>query len=171
MTYHLFILCPAKLFAQAFTHYTHSVQLPYFGPNVRLLFADLFRLRIRNVYIGSGSDPDPAKSFGSFRIRFRIRNTARNTVYSQPVGPVRPPYLLYRPARPHGLAESIPGLLKRLQIRALGLADTPPEWIASVSRSIPDSGKRSFRLAKLCSDIGGASTTFRQGSGLYPFPN
>jgi hypothetical protein len=34
---------------------------------------------------------------------------------SQPGGSVRPPYLTYRPAR---LAESIPGLLKRLQIRA-----------------------------------------------------
>jgi hypothetical protein len=44
-----------------------------------LLFTDFFRLqfriRIRNVYFGSESDPDPAKSFGSFRIRFRIRNT------------------------------------------------------------------------------------------------
>jgi hypothetical protein len=30
-----------------------------------------FRIRIRNVYLGTESDP--AKSFGSFRIRFRIR--------------------------------------------------------------------------------------------------
>ena len=37
---------------------------------------------------------------------------------SQPGGPVRQPYLLYRLARLHRLAESIPGLLKRLQIRA-----------------------------------------------------
>ncbi len=58
---------------------------PYFCLNIRLLFSDLFRIwfrirfriririRIRNVYFGSGSDP--AKSFGSLRIRFRIRNT------------------------------------------------------------------------------------------------
>jgi hypothetical protein len=31
--------------------------------------------RIRNVYFVSGSDPDPAQSFGTFR--FRIRNTAK----------------------------------------------------------------------------------------------
>jgi hypothetical protein len=37
---------------------------------------------------------------------------------SQPGGPVRQPYLTYRPARLYRLAESIPGLLKRLQIRA-----------------------------------------------------
>ncbi len=35
------------------------------------------------------------------------------------VGSVRQPYLSYRPARLHRLAESIPGLLKSLQIRAL----------------------------------------------------
>ncbi len=34
-------------------------------------------------------------------------------------GPVRQPYLTYRPARLHRLAESIPWPLKRLQIRAL----------------------------------------------------
>jgi hypothetical protein len=37
---------------------------------------------------------------------------------SQPGGPVRQPYLTYRPAQLHSLAESIPGLLTRLQIRA-----------------------------------------------------
>jgi hypothetical protein len=38
---------------------------------------------------------------------------------SQPGGPVvRKPYLTNRPARLYGLAKSIPGLLKRLQIRA-----------------------------------------------------
>ncbi len=37
---------------------------------------------------------------------------------SQPGGPVRQPYLKYRPAWLHKLAESIPGLLKRLRIRA-----------------------------------------------------
>ncbi len=36
----------------------------------------------------------------------------------QPGGPVRQPYLLYRLARLHRLAELIPGLLKHLQIRA-----------------------------------------------------
>jgi hypothetical protein len=51
----------------------NRMKLPYFGLHVKLLFTDLFRIRIQNVYIGSGSDPDPAKSFGSFRIR--IRNT------------------------------------------------------------------------------------------------
>jgi hypothetical protein len=34
-------------------------------------------------------------------------------------GPVTQPYLPYRPARLRRLAESIPGLLKRLQIRAM----------------------------------------------------
>jgi hypothetical protein len=34
-----------------------------------------FRIWIRNVNFGSGLDQDRAKSFGSFRIRFRIRNT------------------------------------------------------------------------------------------------
>jgi hypothetical protein len=53
----------------------NRMKLPFFGLNVRLLFTDLFWIRIQNVYFGSGSDPDPAKSFGSFRIRFRIRNT------------------------------------------------------------------------------------------------
>jgi hypothetical protein len=38
---------------------------------------------------------------------------------SQPGRWVRQPYLTYRPAWLHRLAESIPGLLKRLQIRAL----------------------------------------------------
>jgi hypothetical protein len=37
---------------------------------------------------------------------------------SQRGGPVRQPYLTYRPAWLHKLSESIPGLLKRLQIRA-----------------------------------------------------
>jgi hypothetical protein len=37
---------------------------------------------------------------------------------SQLGGPVRHPYLMYWPARLHRLAKSIPGLLKRLQIRA-----------------------------------------------------
>jgi hypothetical protein len=69
-----------------------------------LLFTDFFRIQfriririririqsripIRNVYFGSESDPDPAKSFGSFQIRFRFRiqiqiwNTDRNEVKS-----------------------------------------------------------------------------------------
>jgi hypothetical protein len=38
---------------------------------------------------------------------------------SQPGGPVRQPYLTYRPARLHRLSESIPGLLERLQIQAI----------------------------------------------------
>jgi hypothetical protein len=42
---------------------------------------------------------------------------------SQPDGPARKPYLTYRPTRLHRVAESIswtiPGLLKRLQTRAL----------------------------------------------------
>jgi hypothetical protein len=36
----------------------------------------------------------------------------------QPGGPVRQPYLTYKPARLYSLAESIPGILKCLQIRA-----------------------------------------------------
>ncbi len=59
---------------------------PYFSLNIRLLFPDLFRIRIRirirnrirNVYFVSGSDPVPAKSFGSLRIR--IRNTAKKVI-------------------------------------------------------------------------------------------
>ncbi len=39
-------------------------------------------------------------------------------INSQPGGPVQQPYLLYQLARLHRLAESIPGLLKCLQIRA-----------------------------------------------------
>jgi hypothetical protein len=31
-------------------------------------------------YFASGSNPDPAKSFGSLRIRFRIRNTEKNII-------------------------------------------------------------------------------------------
>ncbi len=38
---------------------------------------------------------------------------------SLPGGPVLQPYLTYRPARLHRLAESIPRLIKRLQTRAL----------------------------------------------------
>ncbi len=38
---------------------------------------------------------------------------------SQPAGPVRQPRLTYRPAMLQRLAKSIPGYLKRLQIRAL----------------------------------------------------
>jgi hypothetical protein len=69
----------------------NRMNLPYFGLNVRLLLTDLirirfririqiriFRIRIQNVYFVSGLDSDPAKSFGSFWIRFRIR--IRNTV-------------------------------------------------------------------------------------------
>jgi hypothetical protein len=37
----------------------YHMKLPYFGLNVRLLFTDLFRIRIRirikNIYFGSGS--------------------------------------------------------------------------------------------------------------------
>ncbi len=59
--------------------YNH-MKPPYFSLKIRLLFTDFFRIRIliririRNVYFGSGSDPDPAKIFGS--IQFRIRNNA-----------------------------------------------------------------------------------------------
>ncbi len=40
---------------------------------------------------------------------------------SRPDGPVRQPYLSYRPAGGIESSESIPGLLKRLQIRAQGI--------------------------------------------------
>ncbi len=63
--------------------YNH-VKPAYFSLKIMLLFTDFFRIqfwiririRSRNIYFGSESDPDPAKSFGSFRIRFRIHNTA-----------------------------------------------------------------------------------------------
>jgi hypothetical protein len=38
-------------------------------------FGSGFESGFENVYFGSGSDPDPAKSFVSLRIRIRIRNT------------------------------------------------------------------------------------------------
>ncbi len=50
-----------------------------------------------------------------FRYHLPLRSPGTD---SQPGGPVRHPYLSHRPARLHRLAESIPGLLKRLQIRA-----------------------------------------------------
>ncbi len=58
---------------------------------------------------------------------------------SQPSGPVRQPYLSYRPARLHrSLSESIPGLHKRSQIRALvfriyGWQSWPPSSASSSS--------------------------------------
>jgi hypothetical protein len=81
---------------------------PYFSLNIRLLFSDLFRIRIwirilfriRNpdpkpdpkclfrFRIGSGSGQkfriltDPAKSFGFLRIRIRFRIRIRNTAYN-----------------------------------------------------------------------------------------
>ncbi len=42
---------------------------------------------------------------------------------SQPGVPVRQPYLTYRPGKLHSLAELIPGLHKRFQIRTLGFRD------------------------------------------------
>jgi hypothetical protein len=65
--------------------YIH-VKPAYFGLKIMLLFTDFFpiqfririRILIRNVYFGSESDPDPAKSFGFFRIR--IRNTGSSQV-------------------------------------------------------------------------------------------
>ncbi len=74
---------------------------PYFSLNIRLFFLINFgsgfesgseiriRNRIQNVYFGSGPDPDPAKSFGSLRIRIR------NTDFSHPgsrVGKIPDPY-------------------------------------------------------------------------------
>jgi hypothetical protein len=46
---------------------------------------------------------------------------------SQPGGPVKKPYLTYRPARLLDSLESIPGLLRRLQIRALFKLKTSPD--------------------------------------------
>ncbi len=51
--------------------------MAFYGLKIRLLFTDLFRIRIRNVYFGSGSDP--AKSFGSSQIR--IRNTGDRNIF------------------------------------------------------------------------------------------
>ncbi len=45
--------------------------------------------------------------------------------------PVRQHYLMYWPARLHGLAESIPGLLKCLQVRALGSLKVYKFWISA----------------------------------------
>jgi hypothetical protein len=53
---------------------------------------------------------------------------------SQPGRPVRQPYLSYLPARLHGLAESIPGLHKRLQIRALGSIRASSDTVESEGR-------------------------------------
>jgi hypothetical protein len=51
--------------------------------------------------------------------RARICKTFKEPgIDSQPGGPVQQPYFLYQLARLHRLAESIPGLLKHLQIRA-----------------------------------------------------
>ena len=75
----------------------------------------------------------------------------KHGIDSQPGGPVRQPYLLYRLVRLHRLAESIPGLLKRLQIRAQAkLAST----IGSLE-SIPGLLKRlqTRAQAKLASGI------------------
>ncbi len=68
-----------KLFLINVEIYYNCLKLPFFGLKIRLLFTALFW--IRNVYFGSGSDPDPVKSFGSLRIRFRIR--IRNTACKQ----------------------------------------------------------------------------------------
>ncbi len=59
----------------------NCLKLPFFGLKIGLLFTDLFRIlfriqfwiriqirtriRIQTVYFGSGSDPDPVKSYGS----------------------------------------------------------------------------------------------------------
>ncbi len=75
-----------KLFLENVEIFHNYLKLPFFGLKIRLLFTDLFRIRfwiririrIRNVYFGPGSDPDPAKSFGSLRIR--IRNTGMSYV-------------------------------------------------------------------------------------------
>jgi hypothetical protein len=57
---------------------------------------------------------------------------------SQPGGPVRQPYFSYRPAEPHRLTESIPGLHKQLQIRVQG---TYLGWLV---RLAPRAGTRDF---------------------------
>ncbi len=53
---------------------------------------------------------------------------------SQPGGPVWQPCLTYRPARLHRLAESIPGLCNRLQIRApvLNFLRAAVNWFAVI---------------------------------------
>ncbi len=63
-------------------------------PHLQIIYTQVIRARICKPFKGPGID-------------------------SQHGGPVRWPYLMYRPARSHRVAESIPGLLKRLQIRAL----------------------------------------------------
>ncbi len=49
-------------------------------------------------------------------------------IYSQPGGPVRQPYLLYRLARLHRLA----GLLKHLQIRTQATLDSGIDFLESI---------------------------------------
>jgi hypothetical protein len=57
---------------------------------------------------------------------------------SQPAVPERQPYLTHRPARLHRLAESIRGLLKRLQIWAQEY-DKGVAWIANSHIHVVDS--------------------------------
>ncbi len=51
---------------------------------------------------------------------------------SQPGGTVRQPYLLYQLVRLHRLAESIPRLLKRLQMRAQTTLDSGIGFLESI---------------------------------------
>ncbi len=53
-------------------------------------------------------------------------------------GPIRQPYLTYQPTRLHMLAESIPGLLKRLEIRDTGSGSL----VTLISRSMTQQRNR-----------------------------
>ncbi len=78
--------------------------------------------------VGGGGSVGDATEYIKYRGRVEIGGVSEPIfvsllrspgIDSQPGGPVRQPFLMYRPARLNSLAESIPGLLKRLQIRAL----------------------------------------------------
>jgi hypothetical protein len=71
---------------------------------------------------------------------------------SQPSGPVRQPYLLYRLARLHRLAESIPGLLKHLQIRAQATLASGIGYLESIPGLLKH--LQILALATLASGIG-----------------
>ncbi len=78
-------------------------------------------------------DPEPEPEF--------VNLLRRPGIDLKPGGLVRQPYLTHRPARLHRLAESIPGLLKRLKIWA------KPNDRGSLSSSLTMS---MLRIAPVC---------------------
>ncbi len=77
----------------------------------RRVFSDLKPLkRVKHLPLHSSLTIFPEPAFANL-----LRSPGFDSLRG---GPVRHPYLSYRPARLHRLAKSIPRLLKRLQIRA-----------------------------------------------------